>query len=33
MGFPDGSDGEESASNAGDPIGSLNWEDTLEKEL
>ena len=33
MGFPDGSDGEESASNAGDPIASLNWEDTLEKEL
>ena len=30
-GFPGGSDGKESACNAGDPGSSLGWEDPLEK--
>ena len=29
MGFPDGSDGQESACSTGD----LGWEDTVEKEM
>ena len=34
MGFPGGSDGKESACNAGDPvIQSLGWEDALEKGM
>ena len=32
MGFPGGSDGKESACNVGD-LGSLGWEDPLEKEM
>ena len=32
-GFPGGSDGKESACNAGDRVRSLNWEDPLEKGL
>ena len=32
-GFPGGSDGKESACNAGDPIQSLGWEDPLEKGM
>ena len=34
-GFPSGSDGKESARNAGDPdfIRSLGWEDPLEKGM
>ena len=31
QGFPGGSDGKESAHNAGDPVQSLGWEDPLEK--
>ena len=31
LGFPGGSDGKESASNAGDWIQSLDWEDPLEE--
>ena len=31
--FPDGSDGKESASKAGDLDSSLGWEDPLEKEM
>ena len=31
--FPGGSDGEESAGSAGEPIQSLGWEDPLEKEM
>ena len=30
MGFPGGSDGKESACNAGDPISILGWEDPVE---
>ena len=33
MGFPGGSDGKESACNAGDLVQSLSWEDPLEKEM
>ena len=33
MGFPEGSDGKESACNAGDQVQSLDWEDLLEKEM
>ena len=33
MGFPGGSDGEESACNAGDQVLSLGREDPLEKEM
>ena len=33
MGFPGGSDGKESACNAGDPVGSLSHEDPLEKGI
>ena len=29
--FPGDSDGRESACSAGDPVGSLGWEDPLEK--
>ena len=32
-GFPGGSDGKQPTSNAGDPIWSLGWEDSLEKEM
>ena len=32
LGFPDGSDGKESARNAGD-LQSLGWEDPLEKRM
>ena len=32
-GFPGGSDGKESACNAGDQVQSLGREDTLEKEM
>ena len=32
-GFPDGSDGKESACNAGDLVRYLGWEDPLEKEM
>ena len=32
-GFPGGSDGKESACNAGDPVQSLGWEDPLEKGM
>ena len=31
LGFPGGSDGKESAHNAGDLVRSLGWEDPLEK--
>ena len=31
LGFPGGSDGEESACNSGDRVQSLCWEDALEK--
>ena len=31
--FPGGSDGQESAYNAGDPVRSLGWEDLPEKEM
>ena len=33
MGFPEGSDGKESACNAGDQVQSLDWEDLLEKGM
>ena len=33
LGFPGGSDGKASASNAGDPGLILRWEDPLEKEM
>ena len=33
LGFPGGSDGKESACNAGDPVGSLSHEDPLEKGI
>ena len=33
MGFPGGSDGKESACNAGDLVQFLGWEDPLEKEM
>ena len=34
LGFPGGSDGKESACNAGDRVQSLHWgEDPLEKEM
>ena len=33
MGFPGGSDGKESARNAGDRVQSLGQEDPLEKEM
>ena len=33
VGFPDGSDGKESACNAGDQVWSLSQEDPLEKEV
>ena len=33
MGFPGGSDGKESACNAGSQVPSLGWEDPLEKEM
>jgi len=33
MGFPGGSDGKESACNAGDRVQSLGQEDPLEKEM
>ena len=33
VGFPGGSDGKESACNAGDHVQSLGWEDFLEKEM
>ena len=33
MGFPDSSDGKESAFYAGDPGLILGWEDTREKEM
>ena len=33
MGFPGGSDGKESAYNAGDPGLIPEWEDLLEKEM
>ena len=32
-GFPGGSDGKESACNAGDGVQSLDWEDLLEKGI
>ena len=32
-GVPGGSDGKESACNAGDLFRSLGWEDSLEKEM
>ena len=32
QGFPGGSDGKESACNVGD-LGSISWEDPLEKEM
>ena len=32
-GFPGGSNGKESACNAGDPVQSLGQEDALEKEM
>ena len=32
-GFPGGSDGKESACNAGDLVQSLSWEDPLEKGM
>ena len=32
LGFPGGSDGKESACSMGDQVGSLGWEDSLEKE-
>ena len=32
-GFPSGSDGKESACNAGDGVQSLDWEDLLEKGM
>ena len=31
--FPGGSDGEESACNAGDPSSTLGWKDSLEEEM
>ena len=31
--FPVGSDGRESVCNAGDQVGFLVWEDSLEKEM
>ena len=31
--LPGGSDGKASASNAGDQVQSLGWEDLLEKEM
>ena len=33
MGFPGGSDGKESACNAGDPGSVLGWEDLLEEGM
>ena len=33
MGFPGGSDGKESACNAGDPGSLLGWEDLLEEGM
>ena len=33
LGFPGGSDGEESACNGGDPGLILGWEDPLEKGM
>ena len=33
MGFPGGSDSKESACNAGSWIGSLGWEEPLEKGM
>ena len=33
MGFPGGSDGKESACNAGDLVLIPGWEDTLEKAM
>ena len=33
LGFPGGSDGKESASNAGDQVRFLGWEDSLEKGM
>ena len=33
MGFPEGSDGQESACNTGDLGSILGWEDPLEKEM
>ena len=33
MGFPGGSDGKESACNAGDQVRSLGWEDPVEKGM
>ena len=33
VGFPGGSDGKESACNAGDRVQSMGWEDSLEKEM
>ena len=33
LGFLSGSDGKESACNAGDHVQSLGWEDFLEKEM
>ena len=33
MGFPGGSDGKESACNAGSQVPSLGWEDPLGKEM
>ena len=30
LGFPGGSEGKESTCNAGDPVRSLGWEDTLK---
>jgi len=33
QGFSGGSDGKESAHNAGDPVQSLGWEAPLEKKM
>ena len=33
MGFPGGSDGKESACNAGDQVCSLGWQDPLEEGM
>ena len=33
LGFPGGTDGKASVCNARDPVGSLGWEDPLEKEM
>ena len=33
MGFPGGLDGKESASNVGDPVQSLGWDNPLEEEM